>query len=94
MATRTYLVMVNAYRNSTSSGFANTWRPMRCADRAAQARVLRGGLPVNDCWLLDNDGGRSACYSSMGIRPAMADERREAKRLIEAWGRDAVPMVA
>jgi hypothetical protein len=93
MASPTFIVMVNAYRSSTDSGFCNTWRPVRCASRAEQRRILTEGLPVRDCQLLDNAGNRHPCYSTVGIRTARADERRDAARQLVRRGGEAVPYV-
>ena len=68
-------IAVNNYRNSTSSGFSNTWQIYRCTAETRK-RLLLTGLPVNDqCY-----GDGSPCLSTMGIRAVTNAERKTAAR--------------
>lgn len=71
-----HYLAINAYRNSTGDGFANTWNVMRVKSRREQLRILAHGLPVHDIWFADG----TPCYSTFGIRLATrAEIEREAK---------------
>ena len=69
-------IAINKYRSSTSNGFDNTWVVYTVESRAEQRKLLEKGLPVNDCWHMDN----SPVYSTNGIRIATPAEIRAAKR--------------
>lgn len=75
-----YYIAINDYRSSTDEGFANTWSIYRCRDRKHQQQLLDDGLPVSDQCYLHDDGSRSECYSTKGIRLASRQEIREATR--------------
>ena len=72
-------IAINAYRTSTSEGFANTWHTYTCS-REQQRRLLREGLTVRDSCLLDSAGERHPMLSTMGIRLATRAERRAAAK--------------
>lgn len=72
-----YYLMVNHYRTSTGYGFANTWGARAYASRAERDAALRDGLPVNDQWHVDNEGRRTRCRSSIGLRLPTPQERRQ-----------------
>jgi hypothetical protein len=58
-------IAINAYRSSTSIGFANTWSTFRVT-RSDRSRLLSIGLPTHD----------SASATVTGIRPATRSEIR------------------
>ena len=58
-------ISINAYRNSTCIGFANTWRTFRIT-RSDRSHLLSIGLPTHD----------SASATVNGIRPATRSEIR------------------
>tara|TARA_Y100000034_G_C6870751_1_gene397516 strand:- start:499 stop:768 length:270 start_codon:yes stop_codon:yes gene_type:complete len=72
-----HYIAINAYRTSTSNGFANTWVIYLCHNRQHQKRLLTIGLPVIDEHLVDN-GINYPCYSTSGIRVANRKERQMA----------------
>ena len=75
-----YYVAVNSYRSSTGNGFSNTWGLYKCRSRKEQLEVLERGLPVGDTWCQNRDTGEvTPIYSTFGVRPLTASERRSAK---------------
>lgn len=75
-----YYFAVNGYRNSTSSGFDNTWSLYWVASRAARNQIVKQGLPVSDEWFVGDDGRREAVVSTNGVRMLTAAERSRVKR--------------
>ena len=64
MKTKKYWLAINSYRNSTSSGFDNTWYYVYLDSKADRDKILSDGLAVNDCWY----GDGTPVKSTMGIR--------------------------
>lgn len=64
MKTKKYWLAINSYRNSTSSGFDNTWYYVYLDNKADRDRILSEGLEVSDSWYPDG----TAVKSTMGIR--------------------------
>lgn len=88
-----YYVAVNAYRSSTSNGFANTWGIYRCRSRKQQREILERGLPVHDCWYQDRDTGeRSPMFSTLGVRSLDPDEYRDIRNRSNQDPRDLEPL--
>jgi hypothetical protein len=70
-------IAINSYRTSTDHGFANTWTVYRCEPRV-RAALLSKGLAVSDQVRASD---RGPVFSTMGIRPATAAERRAFSKL-------------
>ena len=77
---RRYFLKINAYRTSTAPGPVGGWAVREVTSRKAQINLLTNGLPVDDRHLLDDHDRRSDCYSTLGIAPLTAGERRQALR--------------
>jgi len=75
-----YYIAVNYYRSSTGNGFSNTWYYAKCRSRKEQLQVLERGLPVGDTWCQNRYTGEvTPIYSTFGVRPLTASERRSLK---------------
>ena len=79
---RLYWIAINAYRSSTSNGFANTWQTYALSSKKRRDEILTEGLPVSDCVLIDSNGYRQLAYSTMGIRLATRPEIRREKKIM------------
>jgi hypothetical protein len=63
-------IAINAYRSSTSPGFANTWRIYQVTP-ADRSRLLSVGLPTFGC----------STPTPIGLRPATRSEIRAYRRV-------------
>ena len=73
------IIMINDYRTSADSGFANTWSPYQCDSIAHRNQILRDGLPVTDYLIRHYDGREELPMSTCGLRVPTRQERREAQ---------------
>lgn len=77
-----FWIEINTYRNSTNSGFANTWRLFWLDSKKKRDNILKKGLPVRDCFYSDG----SYCYSTNGIRiPDRQTVRRITNKYAEKY---------